>query len=324
MTVRGYNLSWDSSNRSNTLLQAIKANRESYTDVRLVTEDAQMFRAHKLVLASSSAYFHDLFQMSSNLDEISQNSHLVVALPDVQGNSLASLLSFIYEGHTQVLSSDIDLFTKTAKRLKVKGLTADESNSNDDSPEPDNIEPEIDIKDEPQDIDENEVVLDENIDINEEDLMAESDTTTTPNKKVKKEKKPKKSTKSPELTETVTIEKGNKKCPTCNFEAKNYQSMKTHMASKHKLRAQFKCNKCEEIFEESNKMIIHYKHEHKAIKPPKNQFFNCHLCTYKSLKEENLERHLKFTYHENEAIVQSAATNTTVKEQEPSVDLELD
>ena len=321
MTVRGYNLSWDSANRSNTLLQAIKANRESYTDVRLVTEDGQMFRAHKLVLASSSAYFHDLFQMSSAYDDISQGANLVVALPEVQGNSLASLLSFIYDGQTQVLSSDIDLFTKTAKRLKVKGLTADESNSN-DSPEPENIQPETDIKDEPQ-----EFVLDENIDINEEDLMVESDAATTSDKKVKteKKKKPKKPAKSPELTEIVTIEKGNKTCPGCNFEAKNYQSMKTHMASKHKQKAQFKCNKCEEIFEESKNMIIHYKQEHKAIIPPKQQFFNCHLCTYKSLKEENLERHLKFTYHENEASVQPAASaDTTVKEHEQSVDLELD
>ena len=317
MTVRGYNLSWDSSNRSNTLLQSIKANRESYTDVRLVTEDAQMFRAHKLVLASSSAYFHDLFQMSSTYDDISQNSHLVVALPEVQGSSLASVLSFIYDGHTQVLSSDIDLFTKTAKRLKVKGLTAEEGNSN-DSPEPENIQPETDIKDEPQ-----EFVLDENIDINEEDLMVESDAAATSDKKVKKEKKPRKPAKIPELIETVTIEKGTRTCPSCNFEAKNYQSMKTHMASKHKQKAQFKCNKCEEIFEESKNMIIHYKQEHKAISPPKSQFFNCHLCTYKSLKEENLERHLKFTYHENEASVQPA-TNTTVKEQEQSLDLELD
>ena len=217
------------------------------------------------------------------------------------------------------------LFTKTAKRLKVKGLTADETNSNDDNPEPENVEPEVDIKEEPQEIEGNESVLDENIEISEEDLMAESNTTTTTSdRKVKKEKKPRKSSKSPELTETVTIEKGKKNCPSCNFEAKNYQSMKTHMASKHKQRAQFKCNKCEDIFEESNKMIIHYKQEHKTIKPPKNQFFNCHLCTYKSLKEENLERHLKFTYHENEASVQPAAPSTTVQEQEQAVDLELD
>ena len=318
MTVRGYNLSWDSSNRSDTLLQAIRANRESYTDVKLFTEDGQMFRAHKLVLASSSMYFHDLFQMSSNFEDVSQNSPLVVALPDVQGNSLASVLSFIYDGQTQVLSTDIDLFTKTAKRLKVKGLTADESTTRNDSCEQQNIQEEKDVKDEPQDFDESE--LDENIDINQAELTPETDEATSCDKKVKV-KKSKKSTKTPELTETVIIEKGNLKCPSCNFESKHYQSLKTHVAHKHKQRAQFKCNKCEQIFEESNNMNIHYKQEHEALKAPKNQFFNCHLCSYKSLKEENLERHLKFTYHENEARVN---TPSAKEQNQSSVDLELD
>lgn len=318
MTVRGYNLSWDSSNRSDTLLQAIRANRESYTDVKLFTEDGQMFRAHKLVLASSSMYFHDLFQMSSNFEDVSQNSPLVVALPDVLGNSLASVLSFIYDGQTQVLSTDIDLFTKTAKRLKVKGLTADESTTRNDSCEQQNIQEEKDVKDEPQDFDESE--LDENIDINQAELTPETDEATSCDKKVKV-KKSKKSTKTPELTETVIIEKGNLKCPSCNFESKHYQSLKTHVAHKHKQRAQFKCNKCEQIFEESNNMNIHYKQEHAALKAPKNQFFNCHLCSYKSLKEENLERHLKFTYHENEARVN---TPSAKEQDQSSVDLELD
>ena len=318
MTVRGYNLSWDSSNRSDTLLQAIRANRESYTDVKLFTEDGQMFRAHKLVLASSSMYFHDLFQMSSNFEDVSQNSPLVVALPDVQGNSLASVLSFIYDGQTQVLSTDIDLFTKTAKRLKVKGLTADESTTRNDSCEQQNIQEEKDVKDEPQDFDESE--LDENIDINQAELTPETDEATSCDKKVKV-KKSKKSTKTPELTETVIIEKGNLKCPSCNFESKHYQSLKTHVAHKHKQRAQFKCNKCEQTFEESNNMNIHYKQEHAALKAPKNQFFNCHLCSYKSLKEENLERHLKFTYHENEARVN---TPSAKEQNQSSVDLELD
>ena len=321
MTVRGYNLSWDFSNRSDTLLQAIRANRESYTDVRLFTEDGQMFRGHKLVLASSSTYFHDLFQMSSNFEDISQNSPLVVALPDVQGNSLASVLSFIYDGQTQVLSTDIDLFTKTAKRLKVKGLTADESTTRNDSSEQQNIQEEKDVKDEPQDFDESELVLDENLDINQEEPTPETDAAASFDKKVKKSKK---STKILELTETVTIEKGNLKCPSCNFEAKHYQSLKTHVAHKHKQRVQFKCNKCEQIFEESNNMNIHYKQEHAAIKAPKNQFFNCHLCSYKSLKEENLERHLKFTYHENEACVKPSITPSVKEQEQPSVDLELD
>ena len=318
MTVRGYNLSWDSSNRSDTLLQSIKVNRDSYTDVKLVTEDGQMFRAHKLILASSSTYFHDLFQMSANFDDIGQNSHILVALPDVQGNSLASVLSFIYDGHTQVLATDIDLFTKTAKRFKVKGLTADENKTN-DSLEQENVQ-EDNIKDEPQDIE--EFVLEENHDITEEKLTPETDATSS-DKIVRPVKKSRKSMESPELTETVIIEKGDLKCPSCNYETKQYNSLKIHAAYKHKQRVQFKCNKCEQVFEESNSMISHHKKEHVVIKAPKKQSYNCHLCSYKSLKEENLERHVKFTLHENEGSV-NPSVNSSVKEQEQSVDLDLD
>ena len=319
MTVRGYNLSWDSSNRSDTLLQSIKVNRESYTDVKLVTEDGQMFRAHKLILASSSAYFHDLFQMSANFDDIGQNSHILVALPDVQGNSLASVLSFIYDGHTQVLATDIDMFTKTAKRFKVKGLTADE-NKTIDSLEQENVQQ--DIKDEPHDIEECESVLEENLDITENELTPEPDTASS-DKKIRLVKKSRKSMESPELTETVIIEKGNLKCPSCNYETKQYNSLKIHTAHKHKQRVQFKCNKCEQVFEESNSMISHYKKEHVVIKAPKKQSYNCHLCSYKSLSEENLERHLMFTLHKNEESV-NPFVNSSVKEQEQSVDLDLD
>ena len=315
MTVRGYNLSWDSSNRSDTLLQSIKVNRESYTDVKLVTGDGQLFRAHKLILASSSAYFHDLFQMSSNFDDINHNSHLLVALPDVQGNSLASVLSFIYDGHTQVLATDIDMFTKTAKMFKVKGLTAEESKTNDNN-EQENVQQ--DIKDEPQDIEECDVVLEENLDNNEEELTTGTDATAS-DKKVRSVKNSRKSMESLELSETVLIEKGNLKCSSCNYETKQYYSLKLHMAYKHNQRVQFKCNKCEQVFEESNSMISHYKKEHVVTKAPKKQSYNCHLCSYKSLKEENLERHLKFTLHENEASV-----NPSVKGQEQTVDLDLD
>ena len=328
MTVRGYNLSWDSSNRSAILLQSIKAYRESYTDVMLVTEDGQMFRAHKLVLASSSSYFHELFQMSSSFNDINQSSNLLVALQEVKGNSLASVLSFIYDGQTQVLSSDIDLFTKTAKKFKVKGLTAEDDSINKSYSEfePESIQYEEDIiKVEPNNTEDGDIVMDENIEVDEEKLMTKAITADaeTQINKVKKTR----SSRIPEnavLTETVIIEKGNLKCPSCNFETKKYELLTNHLAIKHKQKVQFKCNKCDQLFEVSNKMLVHYKTNHVVIKP-KSRVYSCHQCSYRTFNDENLDRHLQFTFHENEISAKPSEIPSSVDDVEiSSFDLELD
>ena len=89
-----------------------------FSDVTLVSEDQKQISAHKVILASGSPFFKNIF---------SQNPHpkpliyLKVKFSDLQG-----IVKFVYTGQCNVVQEELEAFLELAKTLEVIGLASDE------------------------------------------------------------------------------------------------------------------------------------------------------------------------------------------------------
>ena len=89
---------------------------ERYTDVTLVSDDNQMFRAHKLVLSAGSQYFDKI------LEENMIHPYPMLCLDGINSSDLNYVLDYIYNGEIKVPEADLQKFLKVATRLKCLGL----------------------------------------------------------------------------------------------------------------------------------------------------------------------------------------------------------
>ena len=95
---------------------------EDFFDVTLFGDDGKHATAHKLVLASSSEYFKNIFNRSKKYFQ----SHALICLEGLLQEDLNNILDYIYQGEVQIHQQDLDRFLKIAQRLKLEGLTGGE------------------------------------------------------------------------------------------------------------------------------------------------------------------------------------------------------
>lgn len=282
--MAGYNLSWDESNRSSTLLDSLSSRREQFSDVSIITQGGKMFRSHRLVLAGSSPYFENVF----NQTEDKQNN-LVLCLPDVNEKYFDGILNFIYQGQTKVDAKELADFTNAAKRLKIRGLTTDDQIKT-EAPEDENDDEEVP---------------------NEEEWNVEEEN-------IEPERKP-----SPGDTIVVEMGnlkcpfcRFKKNKPNMMW-----KTLIDHVTTKHNSKMRFKCNKCELVFEDIELLKKHYSSKHNKRKQTDRNVFLCNYCDYKALKRENLDNHLKFAYHEN---MPQNESSSGLSLNEPQHDIEVE
>ena len=92
---------------------------ERYTDVTLVSDDNQLFRAHKLVLSAGSQYFDKI------LEETRPHPYPIypmLCLDGINSEDLSNILEYIYYGEIMVPETDLQRFLKVATKLKCLGL----------------------------------------------------------------------------------------------------------------------------------------------------------------------------------------------------------
>ena len=89
---------------------------ERYTDVTLVSDDNQLFRAHKLVLSAGSQYFDKI------LEENMIHPYPMLCLDGIDSSDLNYVLDYIYNGEIRVPEEDLQKFLKVATKLKCLGL----------------------------------------------------------------------------------------------------------------------------------------------------------------------------------------------------------
>ena len=296
--IGSYNLSWDNSDRSSTIFNSLVDNSTKYSDISLISRDGDLFQAHKIILASSSSYFDSVLTKSSQLTQ----GHLVLCLPEISGTILQSFLDFIYKGQTEVSKNELDSFTKAAQKYKIRGLTDEDTNDmvvndqNEDFTQP--------IKTELQE------TFDETIGNNE---VYEEESQTLEEREM-------------ELNENgyAVIKMGTKKCPYCRSPKymRSYDELVSHISEKHKAGVKFQCSRCVEVFDEVPRMQLHAK-SHQPGRQPKGNLLRCEFCDYKTTKTENYERHMKYTYHENNKLQKPLQENVAETGETPN-DIDLD
>lgn len=85
-----------------------------FTDVAIASNN-RILRAHKVILASCSAYFENIFLMYDM-------PNMVIAIEEVPFPMLKLVLDFIYKGEIDVDMNDLQNLLKAGVLLKVRGL----------------------------------------------------------------------------------------------------------------------------------------------------------------------------------------------------------
>ncbi|XP_042225829.1 uncharacterized protein LOC121868894 isoform X2 [Homarus americanus] len=85
------------------------------TDCTLMA-DGQFIQAHRLVLATCSEAFEEMFKTVTQANP-------VVVLRDISIQELRGLINYMYKGETLVKSNDLPGLLKAATQLKIKGLS---------------------------------------------------------------------------------------------------------------------------------------------------------------------------------------------------------
>ena len=92
-------------------------NEKDFTDVTLACEDGQQVEAHRVILASSSPFFENLFKRN-------RHSHPLIYMRGLNFEDLLAILDFLYTGEANIRQSYIGPFLAIADELGVKGLTS--------------------------------------------------------------------------------------------------------------------------------------------------------------------------------------------------------
>ena len=87
---------------------------EEFCDVTLVSEDNKRIRAHKVVLASASTLFRDMF-----LSNEEENEYEVINLRGVSSRFMTAMCDLIYEGETKVNERECEEFLQILQQYKL-------------------------------------------------------------------------------------------------------------------------------------------------------------------------------------------------------------
>ena len=83
-------------------------------DCTLICSDGQL-SAHKVILAASSSFFSSVFSLH-------HQQHYLIYLRGIRTDQMQAVLSYVYQGATQLDQEDLPSFLAVAEDLKIQGL----------------------------------------------------------------------------------------------------------------------------------------------------------------------------------------------------------
>jgi len=92
---------------------------QKYFDVTLVSDDGEIFSAHKLILASQSEKLNKILSQMTMSSTNSQTIYLI----GISGCELSDILDFMYVGHVKISQEKLMNFLKAAQLLCVNSLS---------------------------------------------------------------------------------------------------------------------------------------------------------------------------------------------------------
>ena len=90
------------------------------SDVTLVCEDGQQLEAHRIILASCSPLFMEIFRNT-------KHSHPLIYMRGVRSEDLEAILDFVYCGEANVYQENLNSFLALAEELKLKGIMVEQT-----------------------------------------------------------------------------------------------------------------------------------------------------------------------------------------------------
>ena len=96
-----------------------------FSDVTLACKDGFQVSAHKVILASSSPFFMNILKMN-------KNPHPLIYMRGLKSEDLVAIVDFLYYGEAEIEQENLDTFLAVAEELKISGLTAEASATNEE------------------------------------------------------------------------------------------------------------------------------------------------------------------------------------------------
>ena len=97
-----------------------------FADVTLASEDGHQMEAHKVILAASSPFFHNLLRQN-------KHPHPLIYMRGIKSDDLMAIVDFLYHGEVSVYQENLDSFLVIAAELELKGLTKEENKSQEEN-----------------------------------------------------------------------------------------------------------------------------------------------------------------------------------------------
>ena len=86
-----------------------------FTDVTLACEDDHQVEAHKVILAASSPFFHNMLKRN-------KHTHPLIYMRGIKSEDLEAIVDFLYYGETNIYHENLETFLYIAQELNLKGL----------------------------------------------------------------------------------------------------------------------------------------------------------------------------------------------------------
>ena len=205
-------------------------------DVTLACEDGQTLSAHKVMLASSSPFFQEIFKTF-------QNPLPLIFVTGVRFEELSGILDFVYCGEAFVDTKNVNAFQKAAEYLKIDGLIKKSKENGGEGGDEGRGGGSEELGEEGDERDEEVEVEEVEVDIAEFD------------KKVKELTQTSKNYEQPLCRRKLKI------CKKCGLEGKAMTIMR-HIEDKH-FKGIFPCNLCTKTYPKRTSLREHMTIKHK-------------------------------------------------------------
>ena len=274
-----------------------------FADVTLASEDGKEIKAHRVILASSSLFFREIFRKNPNINTL-------VYLKGVGFKELSDALSFIYLGKIEIVQAQMIKFMEIASFLKIRGLVQNEDQD---------IEKQLESLNEGiKNRDANALnTNNEEIDLDNLNLIESASSDFSINEEDEKNTAIDilRGINSPAIKFLVTSDDREKpqgsdmflirrkpvyvsgkrrniySCSKCEYEGMNLSNVKIHIQKEHTdIKIQCPIPSCEKKYNEPSSLKHHIFSVHEGIRHP------CTFCEYKSTSRSGLKYHI-FNFH---------------------------
>ena len=277
MSIEVYHIKWNHFNVNQNYSLKDLFNKNSYSDVTLVSDDQSAFSAHKFVLSACSPLLKELLLNNPHPNP-------TVYLKGVKSLELNSILQFVYLGTTQFYHERMEKFFEAGRILELKQLSHPlikedkliaTTNHNRNDKQEDTLNEAFETQVENGRTDENSADLFIQEFINEDGRKCFSC----------------------QNCETVFNSRGGLSyhidsrhlgkrysCDLCGHKATTRRSLNEHKKSAHE-GVRYSCNRCDYKATQLGVLKRHKEAIHEGVR------YSCDSCDYKATKSDNLKKH---------------------------------